>query len=148
MDTPSDIHQKIEKVNSTEPPELPKHFSMLSAQRGKEFDEVAHFKLKELLLQKGYNPTETLGNWGNIESCFMVPHSGSEEDKKFLENLALQRFKQEAILHSSDLTNTLVFADGSSWEGNGLKQWKRFRKYFTEMRSGQRFRLFVSPFKT
>ncbi len=79
---------------------LPSHFSMISAQTGKEHNEVAHQSLKNDLKKAGMKHTEVEGHYGVPEKSFMVEHEGKPEHHKKIEELGTKH-KQESVLHSS-----------------------------------------------
>lgn len=127
-------------------PELPQHFSAISAQKGPEHNEAAHRAMHSDLKLHGFNPTHTNGSWGYQERSFIVPHNGTEHEKKTLEEIAFKKYGQEAILHSSNLQNRIVNADGSpDWLGSGYTQGHHLDDMFTLLPSGHKVRMTVHP---
>lgn len=79
---------------------LPKHFSLISAQRGPEHDEKAHKALLADLEGLGLKVTAVSGKYGHPEKSFMVEHPGREEDKSAVDALG-RKYQQDSVLHSS-----------------------------------------------
>ena len=126
-------------------PELPKSFSFVSAQTGPNHDDFKHRSLKEDLDQHGYKATPVKGNYGYDEQSYMVEHSGEESDTKTLESLAWKH-NQNSVLHSKNNEHKLVFRDNSpSWEGKGHYHSPEIRQYYTDLPSGHRIALDLSP---
>jgi hypothetical protein len=125
---------------------LPDHFTCLSAQKtGGEHNEEAHRQLKQDIIAHGLKPVETHGKYDTEEKGYMVPHDGSEENKKKLEALG-NKYNQTSVLHSSYLTNHFVFGDGRKSEpGVGVSHGGHYDNHFTLLPSGHKFQLAVNP---
>ena len=110
-------------------PELPDHFSFLSAQHGPIHNEEAHQALLSQLKQNGYNPVEIQGHYGYPEKSFLVAHDGSHAARKTIEDLAFKNHSQESVLHSSLGNNKLKMRDDSpDWIGSGHMHGEAFEK--------------------
>jgi hypothetical protein len=126
-------------------PELPEHFSMLSAQHDADHNHEAHEKLRHELKNHGFNPVEISGFYGYPEKSFMVQHQGTPNDKKTIEDLAFNQNKQESVIHSSGGQNELKMRDGSpSWTGSGHTHGKEYNDYYSVLPSGHKVRLNVA----
>lgn len=81
---------------------LPKNFTMMSAQIGKDHDHQAHSGLIADIHALGlkHKVTEINGKYGYPEKSLMVEHKGRPQDISALDNLA-RKYKQESVLHSS-----------------------------------------------
>lgn len=126
-------------------PELPKYFSMLSAQHGPDHNHEAHEKLRHELKSHGFQPVEVHGFYGYPEKSFMVHHDGSQNSQKTIEDLAFKNHKQESVIHHSDGNNELKMRDGSpSWTGSGFTHGKEYNDYYSVLPSGHKLRLNVA----
>jgi hypothetical protein len=81
---------------------LPKNFTMMSAQTGKDHDHQAHAGLMADIHALGlkHKVTEINGKYGYPEKSLMIEHKGRPQDISALDNLA-RKYKQESVLHSS-----------------------------------------------
>src|SRR5581483_5536679 len=126
---------------------LPTHFSILSAQKGLLHDEEAHKSLLRTLTNSGFkNIIPVDGHYGNPEKSVIVVHTGSAANKKKLENIALNIFDQESIIHSDDLKNVLVYNDGQKLSGAGIEIDDTFSDFYTVLPNGIKFRLGINHF--
>jgi hypothetical protein len=90
---------------------LPKHFSVVSAQKGTVHDEQAHRALETDLRSAGLKAREaecyyTPKDQKNPirEKNFLVEHTGTEGQKALIDALG-QKYGQESTLHSSRISN-------------------------------------------
>lgn len=128
------------KINKSEF-QVPNHFSMISAQRNDKHNQSKHEALHEDLKEKGFEPIEVVGHYGYTEKSFLVPHSGSAEDRHKIEDLG-RHYKQESVLHSSNLKNHLVHLEDSSKSAMGEGHSHDYSdQMFTELPGGQRLKL-------
>jgi hypothetical protein len=126
-------------------PELPDHFSLLSAQHGPTHNDEAHKKLHGKLQEHGFSPIEIDGHYGHPEKSYLVPHDGSPQSQKTIEDLAFKDHSQESVLHSSRGQNELKMRDGTpSWRGEGHVHGQEFDSYYSVLPSGHKFRLNVA----
>lgn len=79
---------------------LPKHFSLMSAQKGPDHNDPAHKALLSDLKAHGLRFTETDGKYGYPEKSVMIEHQGRPEDHSLVDALA-RKYHQESALHSS-----------------------------------------------
>ena len=126
-------------------PDLPDHFSFLSAQHGPEHNEDAHLKLLSKLKENGYSPIEINGHFGYPEKSFLVPHDGSDQARKTIEDLAFKNHMQESVLHSSLGYNELRMKDDTSpWRGTGYSHGDEYGDHYSILPTGHKVRLNVS----
>ena len=129
------------KAWKTEPAGIPQHFSMISAQHNEVHNKAAHEKLRQELSNHGFQPQEVTGHYGYPEKSFMVPHTGSIDDRKAIEILGGQ-FGQESVLHSSNLKNHLVHLQDPSKSKEGVGHSNDFSdNMFTELPGGHKMKL-------
>ena len=124
-------------------PEIPKHFSMVSAQHDANHNEESHKTLGSHLHEAGFRPVPTEGNYGYNEKSYLVEHSGSKEDRKKIEEIGWKH-GQHSVLHSSEGKHELVFQDKSPpWTGEGSIHGPFLDQYYTQLPSGHKIRLNV-----
>lgn len=125
--------------------ELPRAFTLISAQTGKDHDEGRHQSLQRDLTDNGFALHEVRGHYGHPEKSFLVPHNGSLEAKLPLNDLA-RKYNQESILHSVAGRHELHFTSGQqSYTGEGHDEGEHLSDYFTELPDGRRIQLNVAP---
>jgi hypothetical protein len=128
---------------------VPEHFSMVSAQRGHGHSEKAHGSLKDDLELNGYKPVPVKGNYGYDEKAYLVPHKGTERDRRTVEMLGWKH-DQESVLHSSSDKHKLVFRQKHGepkqpeWTGEGGKIGNH-KSHYTELPDGKKIQLLVQP---
>lgn len=126
-------------------PGLPKHFSIVSAQKtGSVHDQALHDSLHHDLTQAGLEATSVKAHYGHPEESFLVTHSGSEAQQKKVEEIAW-KYNQDAVIHHSENKNTLTGKDGTVYEGEGIAHGPHIQSYYTQLPTGHRFQLNVSP---
>jgi hypothetical protein len=131
-------------------PELPEHFSLLSAQTGPSHDHKKHVSLKSDLELNGLKPVQVKGNYGHEEAAFLVPHRGTERDRRTVEVLGWKH-KQESVLHSSGDKHKLVFRQNQGkehqpdWTGEGGVAGTNINSHYTQLGDGRKFQLLVRP---
>jgi|SRR5581483_2574706 len=146
MESGKAVKEAVEKLFEREKI-LPTHFSILSAQKGLLHDEEAHKSLLRTLTNSGFkNIIPVDGHYGNPEKSVIVVHTGSAANKKKLENIALNIFDQESIIHSDDLKNVLVYNDGQKLSGAGIEIDDTFSDFYTVLPNGIKFRLGINHF--
>lgn len=126
-------------------PGLPKHFSLVSAQKtGSVHDQALHDSLHHDLTQAGLEATSVKSHHGDPEQSLMVQHSGSEKNEKKVEEIAW-KYNQDAVVHHSEGKNKLVTKEGDVYQGEGVSHGPHLQSHYTTLPSGHRFQLNVSP---
>lgn len=123
---------------------LPAHYSLISAQLGKEHDQVKHEALANDLKALGFGPIEVQGHYGYPEKSYLVPHEGKIKHHKQIDDLG-RKYGQQSVLHSSDGFHELRFTDHSpSHIGEGMVEGQHLADYYTELPDGRRIQLNVA----
>jgi hypothetical protein len=128
---------------------VPEHFSMVSAQTGPKHDGKKHDSLMRDLKLNGMDPQPIRGNYGYDESAYLVPHRGTERDRRTVEMLAWKH-DQDSVIHSSGGNHKLTFRQRHGeparpdWTGEGLKVGNH-KTHYSELPSGKRIQLLVRP---
>lgn len=126
---------------------LPKHFSIISAQVGKEHDDGRHQALKRDLEAHGYRHKEAKGKWGYEEKNFIVHHRGTKEDHDRINALG-KKHGQEAVFHRTGNKNRVDFMNGSeSHHGEGRSHSDKHEDHYTHWPDGRKFRFPVGEKK-
>jgi hypothetical protein len=131
-------------------PELPEHFSLVSSQLSATHDHRRHDSLAGDLKLNGMNPVPIKGNYGYDEHAYLVPHRGTERDRRTVEMLGWKH-GQDSVLHSSNDKHKLVFRQKHGqdprpdWTGEGGVAGEGIKSHYTTLPSGKKFQLLVKP---
>ena len=129
---------------------LPRNFSMISAQVGKQLDPAKHSAMRAELEKLGFKVSDALGNYGGTkEPSFMVEHDGSKTAKEVLDQIG-REYGQESVLHSTALPdarwNHLSFMDGKpAQHGFGSMKSSNLKTNFTDHPEYGKFSLDFKP---
>lgn len=134
------LQNKPQKIRKSEF-QIPNHFSMISAQRNDKHNQSKHDALRSDLKDKGFEPIDVTGHYGYQENSFLVPHTGSAQDRAHIESLG-REYKQESVLHSSNLKNHLVNLEDPTQSITGEGHAQDFSdNMYTVLPGGQKMKL-------
>ncbi len=117
----------VRSINGVPTDNLPKNFSMISAQVGSHPNPEGHFALRKELEANGFKVDEAAGHYGHTpEPSLMVQHDGSPAAIAKLDALGKQ-FGQESVIHSTETNasprhNELHYMNGKIESGDGALQ--------------------------